>query len=214
MKALPVVLAALAFGSCLGALAQSKSPSLPPTPPTLRLRSVSVGRQSLPGLDVDGVVTGVSLGTTSSGGLTQTVSGLITQDVELPSLSGEKVVVKTYAGSAVREITLFNPASDAWADSTGSQDQENLPYICGASAPGQPANANPGSAPQRDGGYDPNPLDAKVVAAGTMFESRPYASSGGATGTPLQLVPFPGRYLDGSLAQGVSLPNCGTNLNP
>ena len=83
--------------------------------------------------DSRSVVTGVSLETTATGGLTQSISGLTKLSVDLPSQSGDKQQVETYAGVVTRKTTLFDPSSSRWEDSTSDQGpSQNDPFICGA----------------------------------------------------------------------------------
>lgn len=208
--------AAISIFIGVGAAEQSLAQSIPLR--SLRaLRSIpavsaSVSEQRLPEL----TVTGVSLETTASGGLTQTVSGLTKLSVDLPSQSGDKQQVQTYAGLVTRRTTLFDPASSRWEDNTSDQGpSQNDPFICGASAPGAPITNNGNAPALEDGVTDPNAGANNIaLSAGTFFERNPYGQSGGATGIPLQLVPFPGRDIYGNLPVGTTFPNCGTNLSP
>jgi hypothetical protein len=76
--------------------------------------------------------------TTSTGALTQTVTTLDQQQIELPALTKNKTVINTYAGTSVNTVTLYDPATFA----IGSSASEN-PNNCGALTRGEPASGNP-----------------------------------------------------------------------
>lgn len=54
-------------------------------------------------------VTGVSIGTSADGALVKTTTGLERQQIELQTVPNNKIVLSTYAGTAVRSVTLFDP---------------------------------------------------------------------------------------------------------
>lgn len=207
------------------------SATLPGNTQTLRgITKLNESNLRLPAL----TITGVTLSTTPDGGLVETTTGLETLRVEIPTSSTSKTVIETYAGTAVKEVTLFNPRSysnlNPGTKVNNQGPAEGYPYICGAAAPGQAANAagtytdpgsgvevntGPGEPPRNYAGEDvanvspgnssPNPLASAVLSAGTQFARQPYLSSGafgnGLPNTaPLQITPF---------TAGVYYPDCG-----
>lgn len=189
---LRLCLASTALALPLGAAAQS-----------LRgITSINNSRMNLPAL----TITGVSLSTTADGGLVETTTGLDRLRVEIPTSSNTKIVIETYAGTSVKEVTLFNPStftSTSAGTIADAQDNDLSPFVCSATSPGQAANSAgaAGATPDR------NPLDDTVVAAGTIFARQPFLSSGsgfdGSNGIgSLQITPAP---------VGVN-PSCGTGL--
>lgn len=174
-------------------------------------------------------ITGVTLSTTPDGGLVETTSGLERLRVEIPTSSTTNTVIETYAGTAVKEVTLFDPGTysnlNPGTKVNNQGPAEGYPYICGAAEPGQAPNVpgissagfptGPGEAPRNSVGEDvanvspgnssPNPLASTVISAGTQFARQPYLSSGsfgnGLPNTaPLQITPFPA---------GIAYPDCG-----
>ncbi len=152
-------------------------------------------------------ITGVTLSTTPDGGLVETTSGLERLRVEIPTSSTSKTIIETYAGTAVKEVTLFDPRTysnlNPGTKVINQGPAEGYPYICGASAPGQApniastytdpgsgvtVNTGPGQAPRNYAGEDvanitpgnpsPNPLASTVLSAGTQFARQPYLSAG------------------------------------
>ena len=132
-------------------------------------------------------ITGVSMNTTDYLGLVETVMGLESQRVEIPTSSNTKTVIQTYAGTAVESVTLFDPAtfsnSNPGTKVNNQGPSRSYPYICGAAAAGQApnvastytdpgsgitVNTGPGEAPRNAAGQDvsqvtpgnssPNPL--------------------------------------------------------
>jgi hypothetical protein len=170
------------------------------------LRQIGITRQSarVPQL----VITSSSVSLNSNNALVQTTAGLEKQKVEIAVPGSPKTVIETYAEASVDEITLFDPSTYAEASAnTGvrSQDNNKLPFICGASSPTNAPNlqggsvsdgvetlqTGPGLAPSiftgaidnsrtTDGSRtnDPNPLAATVLGAGTNYARNPYSSSG------------------------------------
>jgi hypothetical protein len=152
-------------------------------------------------------ITGVTLSTTPDGGLVETTSGLERLRVEIPTSSSTNTIIETYAGTAVKEVTLFDPRTYSNLNSgtkvNNQGPSEGFPYICGAAAPGQApntastytvpgssvtVNTGPGQAPRNYAGEDvanvspgnpsPNPLASNVLSAGTQFARQPYLSAG------------------------------------
>ena len=156
---------------------------------------------------------GVSLGTTSTGALTETSTGL-----EKITINAGGQVIETYAGVVTTETTLFDPSTSR--SSRTDTDSAN-PFICSAGTPADAPNANPGASPTRDSRTisgvpfnNPNPLASQVTAQGTVFERNAYGSSGDDAnpifaGTPLQLVPYPDRDMTGALLPNTTFPTCG-----
>ena len=153
---------------------------------------------------------GVSLGTTSTGALTETSTGL-----EKITINAGGQVVETYAGVVTTETTLFDPSTSR--SSRTDTDSAN-PFICSAGTPTDAPNANPGASPTRAARIttsptnSPNPLASQVTAGGTVFEHNAYGSSGddaAVAGTPLQLVPYPDRDMTGALLPNTTFPTCG-----
>ena len=169
------------------------------------LRQIGITRQSarVPQL----VITSSSVSLNSNNALVQTTAGLEKQKVEIDVPGSPKTVVETFAETSVNEITLFDPSTYVEANAnTGvnSQDNNRLPYICGASSPTnapnvtgnvsdgtQTLNTGPGvspsiftaaveSPPTTDGSRtnDPNPLVATVLGQGSSYQRQPYLSSG------------------------------------
>ncbi len=181
--------------------------------------AASVQAQTLPKIDLRGIssinrinmrlpaqtTTGVSIETTSDLGLIETTTSLDRQRITLPG-SGKDQVIDVYAGTSVKSVTLFDPATYSSSNpNTEVNDQgpaDNYPYICSATAPssasltsagtytdpdvGIAMATGPGEAPKNAYGEDqaaalshaPNPLDATVLSAGTQFARQPYLNSG------------------------------------
>jgi hypothetical protein len=96
-------------------------------------QSITRSKVELPEL----TVTGVSLQTTSNGGLVQVRSGLVRQRVEIPSTTSptKTTTIDIYAGTAVESVTLFDPASfenSTPGTTVGSQTVMDQPNNCGA----------------------------------------------------------------------------------
>jgi hypothetical protein len=85
-------------------------------------------------------VTGVTLNTTSDGALTQTVTTIDRQQIEIPALSNKKTVIDTYSGTSVNTITLYDPTT--FAVGTGASQNPNN---CGAQTRANPIGSNPAS---------------------------------------------------------------------
>jgi hypothetical protein len=185
---------------------------------TQTLRQISLTNQSarVPAI----TITSSSIGLNSNNALVQTTAGLEKQKVEIIVPGSPKTILEVYAATNVSNQTLFDPSTFAEASAnTGVLDQDNnsLPFICGASstatAPNvassitdgvQTLNVGPGEAPtifnavvetpvSNPGGRtnDPNPLVATVLGSGTEYSRKPYLSSGSggsATTGPQQIV--------------------------
>lgn len=96
-------------------------------------QSITKSRVELPELNV----IGVSLQTTSEGGLVQVTSELVRQRVEIPSATSptRTTTIDIYAGTAVKSVTLFDPASfqnTTPGTTIGSQTSMDEPNNCGA----------------------------------------------------------------------------------
>jgi len=119
------ILIAYSVVSCTGDIGHSM--------PRVDGQTITKSRVELPKLNV----IGVSLQTTSDGGLIQVTSELVRQRVEIPSATSptRTTTIDTYAGTAVKSVTLFDPASfqDTTPSTTiGSQTSIYEPNNCGA----------------------------------------------------------------------------------
>lgn len=81
-------------------------------------------------------IVGVSIESAGDGGLKEVTTGLLKQRIEVNQTPNIKTVVDTYAGTAVKEVTLFSPStfSDANRGTTVSNQgpASRDPNNCGA----------------------------------------------------------------------------------
>ena len=80
-------------------------------------------------------ITGVSFMSTAEQGLVEVTTTLERQRVEIPTSSSSTTIIDTYAGTAVREVTLFNPSTynDLNPNTTiNAQEDSKSPDNCGA----------------------------------------------------------------------------------
>lgn len=197
------------------------------------ITSINQSNLRLPAL----TITGITLSTTDDGGLVEATTGLERLSVEIPTSGNTKTVIQTYAGTSVKEVTLFDPRTYSNLNAgTQVDDQgpaENFPYICGAAAPGQAPNVpgtyteniggtnytattGPGEAPKN--AYGDDAIDA--VTFGTR-DPNPLASQVVSTGTMFARMPYlnSGSFLNGipntgplqitPFPSGIAYPDCG-----
>jgi hypothetical protein len=118
------ILIAYSVVSCIGDIGHAL--------PRVDGQTITKSRVELPKLNV----IGVSLQTTSDGGLIQVTSELVRQRVEIPSATSptRTTTIDTYAGTAVKSVTLFDPASfqnTTPGTTIGSQPNMYEPNNCG-----------------------------------------------------------------------------------
>lgn len=93
---------------------------------------VNTGNLSLPGQ----TITSVTIETTAAGGLREVTTSLTKQNISIPQTPNTSSVVSTYAGTAVKEVTLFDPTSfsnsNPGTTETGQGPAYTSPNNCGA----------------------------------------------------------------------------------